>query len=1183
MWSGPPQFLYAPGGWTVQRRPAGPFNFHDVLCNEVSGTTLTRLRLHLEIKLDFGWIRLSPGVWNGPDPGACEIFTIDLERPATNVSGSYRGQHGFAIGLHHGKAVAFQFLLLAHAGRNFAFGAVPIDQIVVYGLQAQSLNCCIAENPGMDGLVTIAQLHLPLREFMPDLTSENDEFLEAQRRLAPGESIDPQRFKELANILRVALRGPGRRPIDNLLRMQNESGEPEEMFALDPLRTLLASPKWRRVMGLGWLDRDPALQPGTSYDYHITGRFPLSARESRVFGFHTIPPGTTLPQDFTLHDCRFRLPQPTIVEAAPSIPASGEFWVTRSGIRIQPRTGLSWFGSGIDDFSLSVDLPFPVTKITLELDAGHQLRYTGGDPGGTFTDEKPVTNPLLEFSAPITQLNLRGNGFLFAVRLNDGTDRFVETRAILPGVKFEETPRPPEPQEVEITNLQRASTLSTGTSSIRKLHPVGMQIRWRPGPTLNLPFWPTGMQAPSPLDATMFQAERHVEPSGPYGPVLAGEDNSMFGSRNEPEIDETVHPGVDLMQLFPEEVRPVPSGNDFFYTDVFRAPTEENPAHRDAPAPGSVLRYRVRTLDAIGRPSLLWRDSNTERLEKHEPPPPPTAYDPIPADQLTTPGPTGVYARVLVQGAPDLTPEETALLGLFDNVIVLRWGWHDRERSQDPFAQHFRVYIAPTLDLLPGEIVSVTEDTEPGNWLLQIRVDQTLKADGAAGLFLNAGYPFLIVTHTEGPLVNMRVRTRIPDASGSFRRPALGSVNVPLKLSPGMTRPQLWSERFIFPTGHAFMPITAATQYQAVIPNRLILTPDHPRDAVWVGVTAADAEPYVPDTFFSPGLPGNESTVAVVLCQARHSIRPEFNPPAPAGPVTRVVAPEPVSGPIRFQLDLTPFVASDLSTGELSQPERTSVSALFAALRVVGNSLWAAVVDRRNPDERDEIIILPNPDDNAAIIAAVKNGFSSALEDRLAAHLITIHPYRNRLFKLATTAPVPFGSFEEILPPTEERYLYRFRRADSSNRLSVPAAFANAIVRVPSLAPGAAPRRSPRQSEDPPNRLRLNIPLDTRLSHVITFEHQPTQGAVAGEAELLRVPNRADLGPGMSIRLRLPTGEVLEPFVQMLGTPDADGWSVSVDAMGPAGSEVMIRASTLTSDGVPSPVSGPWKVKIPKP
>jgi len=1188
MWAGPPQFLFAPGGWKVERRPAAPFTSdQQPTCDEVSSSRLARLRSRLELKLSIGWMRLSAGMWDGPEPGSCEIFTLELDRPSTEVSGVYRGRHGLAIGLSNNKAVGYQLLPFADDGRRFNFGAAPVDQVVVYGLRATAVRCCVGPARIWENGAVIARLHLPLRDFLPALANDAGELAEARGRLAPGESLDPVRFKELTDILRVSLLGPGRRPIDNLLRMQGESEEPEEMFALDPLRALMVSPKWRRVMGFGFLDGDPALNPGASYDYRITGMFPMSERDSRVFGFHTIPPGTVLPADFSLKDCRFRLPNPVTVQAAPSIAPSGSQWVSRSGIPISPGNSLPWFGFGIDNLSASIDLPVPVKRLIFELDGGHDLKFVAGDPSGPMSAPAAVPageRPAINFPVPVTQVNLLGKGFLFAIRIPaDESDQMAPISTILPAVKFAESPLPEAPLAVTIANLQSGSP-STGPGAIRKLHALGIDVRWLPAPATGLPFWPADLNIPPPLDATMFEVERRIEPSGTFGPVLTGEDNAMFGSRQEPAPDRTIRPGIDLMQLFPEDPKPLRGADEFTYADAFSAPTETNPARRAPPPPGSILRYRVRTLDVIGRPSAAWRESNTVRLEKHVPPPAPAAYDPTPADQFTRPGPTGVYARILVKGASDLTPDESALLGSSDNAILLRWGWRVAQRNQDPFATHFRVYLSPTFDVLPGEILSATAVAgSPGDWQLQVSVPQGISANAAAGLSLNAGYPFFVVEHAEGTVVNMVVRTRIPDENGAFRQPAAGAVSIPLKLAPEMTQPRSWSERI------GTVPIDNAEQYEMVIRDRLLLSVDHPRDMLWVGVTSADSEFYIPDTFPASGpggpLPGNESPIVAVLCDARRVTRPEFNPPPPAGPVARVITAEPAGAPVHFRLDLTAFLnGSGLAVGELSQPERISVSALFGALGVNSSGqLMALVVNRKDPSDTDRPLTLPNPDDQASAVAAVADGSSAALEDRLVVRIAALHPYADRLFQAATTVPLPFGPFDETLPPTEERYVYRYRRADRAHRLSSAAAIANAVVRVPSLAPGPSPQRAPLQIGDAATRLRLRIPRDPRITHVLTFEHPASEGPL-GEAELLRVPNRADLAPGATIRLRLSDGTVVAPTARLLGLPPiAEDWQVAVDAGGPAGRRIMVWASTLTADGVPSPPGGPWRVTVPKP
>src|SRR5262249_56022508 len=114
---------------------------------------------------------------------------------------------------------------------------------------------------------------------------------------------------------------------------------------------------------------------------------------------------------------------------------------------------------------------------------------------------------------------------------------------------------------------------------------LGFEVRWRPAPTAGLLFWPSDLPVPPPLNATAFQVEWRLEPAGPFTPVLASEDNTMFGSREEPLPDRTMHPGIDLMQVFPEEAPPRRGGEEFHYQDAFRAPNDVNPSRRLPPPP----------------------------------------------------------------------------------------------------------------------------------------------------------------------------------------------------------------------------------------------------------------------------------------------------------------------------------------------------------------------------------------------------------------------------------------------------------------------------------------------------------------------------------------------------------------------------------------------------------------------
>ena len=69
---------------------------------------------------------------------------------------------------------------------------------------------------------------------------------------------------------------------------------------------LLVDPGWRRMLGFSVRDKD--VDPGTSYDYRVTGRFLRRDVEERVHGFHAVPRGTLLPRRFALGDIALRTP-----------------------------------------------------------------------------------------------------------------------------------------------------------------------------------------------------------------------------------------------------------------------------------------------------------------------------------------------------------------------------------------------------------------------------------------------------------------------------------------------------------------------------------------------------------------------------------------------------------------------------------------------------------------------------------------------------------------------------------------------------------------------------------------------------------------------------------------------------------------------------------------------------------
>ena len=1188
MWVGPPEFLFAPGGWRIERRvSAGPLHVPSI-CDVVTESTLKGAE---ELRLNLGTMIVASGRFPEPDSGPCLVCRLELSPAAGGIHGSATGFRAFVYGLRNGKATAVAGPLVG----AFDLGAAPIDTLVFYlapvpGAAASSLRICRYRYEADDWshATLLATRQLPVAELMPSLTSPDAEFAEAAQRLLPGESIDQARFHDFTNLIRrVALVPPSQPTQSTLLVRAVEEDEFDELCLLDPLRMVYSSPVWRRALGFSYFDDDPALVVNQQYDYRITGMF-RGDTPSALYGFHTIPTGTALPREFYLQDCHVRLPAPAVVRRAPGVPQTGLLAVTRRGIQLEPQPDIPWLDGMLDQYSLVIDLPAPATSVGLELESGHQLTIEGGVAWGPFTPAAPVPagpSPAITFPQPVTQLRLSGKGFLFAIRspASPTSGGLMAVPVVISPVHLVNTPRPAPPLSARAQNIQASVQLTTSGLSVPPRHRLGIDVGWEPAPMNGQTIWPLQEPAPPPLEVTSFQIERRTEPAGSWEPVIGG-DNLVLGSRDEAHPDTTIRPCADLMSVYPESRGPRGQQTAFTYRDVFMTGPEGEQAPQP-PAPGTMLRYRVRAVDATGRASATWTETDPVRLEKHEPPPLPAGPDERTADELPDAAPSGVQAAVLVRGSQGMTAEETSLLGTSDNAIVLRWGWHDRQRTLDPFARQFRVYLAPPLDEIAGTITAATADpVRPGVFHAALTLVRPAGADAAKGQYLDAGYPFFVETHTGGTDVQVTLRTTLALPEGGFHAPALGAVTLRLKYSSQLTRAAGWRERLQPTPGQSFVPITPAEQYEIVVRDRLLLTDDHPRDAVWIGVTAADDQPYVADTFAgsTPGgpLPGNESSVAAVLCQGKRLARPDYTPPPPAGAVHRVVAPEPVNGPVVFHLDLAPYLAgAGLPGGGLVQPERVHSGDLLAAFEVQHGDLFARAVNARS-NEASQPVAIPNPADRAAIVAAIEGGDFESLDDRFLVLLAHLHPFRDRLFQPVSEIPGAALDFDESLPSVAARYVYRVRKSSAAGSLSVDGAIPAVVVRVPSTAPGPMPVKDARRPADPEASLRFVVPENRRLTHLLIFQAEITEQDASTAGELLRVPNRPDLFPAGNVRMRLATGTVLAPSVIPLSTleHDAQGWRALVEVEpGPTGA-VRAWVATLTADGIPSDLSGPWRI-----
>jgi hypothetical protein len=1271
VWMGPHVWVYSLAGWSVQRREFSRREERQ-LCDELNSAAIAKLRIERERQSPLGAITLRDGVWPIPIAGSaepptpCDVFGVDLDQPRRRIRITVKARHAFAVGLRDGKVVAVDGP--RSGGATFDLHAITIDTIAFYSIAPGSVRICVGlpvddeERDWSDVPFIVKNLQIPVQPLMPALDSPAKEFAEGKNRLLAGETLDEDEFARLTNSLRPGVRQAGPpRPIDQVLLIrEDQSGDFEEVIALDPIRVLLSHPKWRRVLGFGWFDDDPALEVGKTYEYRITGTFPAEDVTDVVYGFHTIPSQALLPAEFLLHDLRLRLPEPTAVDRAPGTPDTGAIQISRRGIQLRPRENPFWVSiPSLQDNSLVIDFPSAVTSVILELHADHALTFTAHGFGGLGTGVGAVPageRPRLNFPFPARQIRLQGKGFLFAIRVPSGTQGLQPRSIVLPPVVLQNTPRPQPPVLATLRNLQQAAAppgqddTPPATPSTRPA--LGFEVTWRPALREGVAIWPPDADAAPPLDAALFQIEHREETLQPmmasladdapapstgsartaprlsaarlaaiaqaslpddrrgalalalaagdvstansllftalsdWKPVLRDENwtvGDRAGSTSTAQI--RIHPGVNVMSVFPELPRPGTGLSlDLLWADVFDFEEGGTTVQRPVPAPGTYHRYRVRSVDPIGRPSLAWTETDVLRLEKRIPPPVPPGPDETPADTLTLPRPSGVQAKAIVKNAPGLTSDDLAVLGSDDNVIVLRWGWHAGQREEDPFATEFRVYATDKpLDVIAGVLVSATA-ASLGVYEVVIQLERPVVADAAKDAPLDAGYPFVVYAHGAGQTITATIGTRVPAADGSLHEPSLGPVRLSTHFTPDLTRPPAWTSRI------EVQPITAATEYRAVFRNRLTLTPDHPRDAIWVGVSTADAQSYVADQLDPvESRPGNESAIVPVVCEARFHGRPDFSIPPPLDPVPVMVTAEPTDRAIEFDLDLTAHLgAAGLTPGQRIRPERVSAAAVFAAYAATpGGQIVAKAIDPRSASETDREVTVPNPSDRSAILAALNGTSLDALDDRFVVFLAGSHPYADRLFEPVTRQAVPFGALRESLPPTGERYVYRARLSDAAGHLSAGAAMAAVIVRVPSMTRPPIPVQVRRAADDAAGLLRVRVGPGAFASHVLVFHRVVSSPDPAGgEAVVVRIPNLPDLYPAGGIRVRTRDGALIAPAVKALSDADVvvdgdDFRNVQLTIGGSPGERLQVWACSVSRDGVPSILAGPWGLAMP--
>ena len=1136
-------------------------------------------------------------------PAPLEEYIQELDTVAERVVVTASARVALAIALYRGKVVAVA--PAAGSPLTMQLAGSAIDSVVVYVSGLERMTICAFERPqtkpdGQDAWTAapyvVKGLTLPVREADASLATPALEYAKAKSRLLGGETLALADFQRLAATLRAPAGATYGRSGERALLVRSAADQSfEEMPFEAQLSALAVHPKTRRILGFGYAD-GKGLTPGHTYLYRVTGRFRAEDLGDRIYDVHLVPASTALPASFTIRDLSLRFQAPVKVVLDPPPPNGALQAVSRRGIRIDV-TGHdgSWLLPSLDAWSAVIDFPAPVTKVVLEVAPGHAFTYAGGMPWLFSDPPKPLPpgpRAELAFATPVTQVRLAGTGTLFAIRIPSGPPgSIVEVHAYAPPVTYAAQPLPAPPTVLTAYNLQQPPATLSGTidesTPVQPRPPLGFKLNWLPAVSGGLGAWPDDLDAGPPLDALAYAIEhRLVTPPasfGPWEPVQSG-DNLTLGSRDTSPTSARLVYGCDLDALFPR-IRPRGAGAGFalHLSDVFGEKDPTTGAVRPAQPLGSYHQYQIRSVDAVGRAGGTTTLSNVARLEKHVPPPVPVAPQPShgadppppPVDvngMLTTvPGPR---ARVIVKGAKGLTPSDVTTLGAHQNAIVLEWGWRQQERDLDPTAAEFRVYVTAPPDAVRANVTAVGSLGANWNLALTITSAYPLVANELAGLWIESGgYPFRVVSNEAG----MTPHVQVEHAQIGTAQPVAGTVVFGRNLQPEHQRPALWRDRV------AVYPITASENYRHVFYDVLTLDAAHPRDTVWAGVSAADAQAYVADersAGANANRPGNESSIAACTASARYVGQPVFSVPPPLGDVPELVTSEPAGRQILVSLDLVALLGGALPAGSPVSLERCSSDEVISRVALSGNDVVLT-----NVDGTTQIVAFPNPGDHAAVIAALGSSDPQRLANKYLLHLVVASNDPAAFFTAVSGTTQSVGVVEDRLAPKPGRFLYFARAADALGHRSQGGAILPAVVRVPATSAAPTPRRRALATTNTTVALTVAIPPDPNTAHALLFVRADAPGTAPSNqagAEILRTPNRRDLYPHDGLRMRLSDGTLLAPAVvkdlaDLDVTTEADGTRVAtLTANAAHGAWATTWCYALTRDGFPSYVCGPF-------
>ena len=983
--------------------------------------------------------------------------------------------------------------------------------------------------------VIVKDLQVPFEVVNPDVTSAADGRALAESRAQP-EPLDGD-FDEVSRYANAALARPASAPAWTVMSERpGDGGNSWDVspYGLATATTLLAP--WRRAWGFAHLDTK-GLTPGSRYDYGIVGHVRRRDRDERMHDLHTVPRGYRLPHCFRWGTALVWSETPPIVKA---LATSGG---SPSTIR-----------KGFDTDRLVIVLDTPTPRLVLDAVPGETIDAKALRYGTTVASVTETTSErtVLEFGTDVDLVVIEGRlaiAGIVPLPLDPALDpdEPVPVWQTIYDIEYGPTNPPDTPGSIAVTNLSDpARTAARGVHDTNR----GFEVAWQAPPSIDpaaLPYLPNSASA-APTEVAYYILERSTH-SQPFAPSHG--DGIHVSGRNNSTATDTPAWGFDVLRAFPPaDTAPSSHAEHVHAIEIF----EPNQL-----AYGDDITYQVSSVDATGRRSAP-QTSGPTPLRKYVRPPAPTTPPPAAGASPPSPGDvpvSGVDVRLLQAANPDLTAAQRATAA-GGNVVVIRWGWGPDQRALDPDVTEFRVYShQAALTALDAQPTGPPAASGTG-WSLPVRFNRPVAADEFAGVQVVLGVAYSILSHTGGSDVVLTLAANSVD-------PARAPTPRPFTLNrttSGELDPEYWDERIHVEPRVAAAGSDDVEPYEVTVPASWVtIDANTPRQRAAYGVTAADAELYVPDrraTVETFPRPGNESTVAAAEVTARYYGRPTLVV-ANLSDVPAITLRRQASDDVHGQLRPGSYLPATFTPASRMLLERVPAAAVLTRLRVEPGSISTI---RANGTAQTWTL-------SAADAQALRDGHAAGLvPDRFLAHAAT---RLDGLDDAATPLGIidPAATIEDTLPNRSARWLYRLRAVDAASRPSAEGQFLAVVVHVPSAARAVTPTL--RSLTVANGTVTVSVDCRRATGDVYVFvsaDHSLGTASVS----LATIRNRDDLAPVERLVVRDTDGRRL---TALPAAPAPDGIATVTTPVPAGGYVVHAWGIAVTPDGVPSRLVGP--------